>query len=254
MYLFGKEPKLTKIVQSMSYIEGNSNKDIGNINLLPFAMSVFFTAFTGGWYLYDMYLNSNEMKTKIQQLEGALEEIVVRQDIHADVLHEQDQRIREKKNYDETEELHEGVYQAWKGEYNYSHPELQVGFEMVVQIWREKVSTMGKNQEWLGWDESDDTSCTVRDFYLGNSNPEFEWEFTEKDSGKHLFVAETTDTFINGWDSTIKMKISVKTFDRSLLSRFISEESFEKNKTMNKVLKDCINEKRIKWSHVLVDV
>lgn len=220
-------------------------------NLVPFTLSVFITAFTGGWYLYDVYLKNKATEERVQELEETIDELNTRLEVHADTLHEQDQRIREKKNYDEADEVYEGIYQAWKGFYERRNPETnESDFEIKIQVWREKISTVGKNQEWVGWNEEYDTSCVVRDFYLGNSNPEFQWKCLEGTT----FVAETSDIFINGWDSTIKLRVTVKAADKNKLVSFVSDKSFDTDKTMNKVLKECINEKRIKWSRVLIEV
>lgn len=249
--------------------------------------SIAFTMFLGacfaGFYAYDMYKKYKETESSVKELEQEIGEVESIQQTHSDILQEHEQRLREKKNFDESEEVQEGKYQAWIGTYEKYSLLQELLIEMEITILRKKISTIKKNQEWVSWDKSEDGSVTVRDFYMGNYNPQFEWEFVERDcyGNDHYLEISMCDTFINGWDSTISIDITAKvsrptissddeesedddTNDKKseknkseidVLLDFIEESSYDgdDNKLMNKVLKKCIQEKRIQWKRVLID-
>lgn len=200
-------------------------------------LSVVFGACIGGMYLYDLYKKSKEIESSVKELEHEVCEVETLQQTHSDILQEHEQRIREKKNYDESEEIEEGKVQAWKGE--------EENNLCTIQIWREKISTYKKNQEWLSWQECEDASTTVRDFYLGNSNPDFQWSNMNSQTFVSGYVSET---MVNGWDSIIKCKIMITFPSEEHLINYAGSSSY------NAALKKMIDTKSIRWTRCLMDV
>ncbi len=190
-----------------------------------------------GWGLYDLYLKSKSSDTRVEEIEEHLHSVETTQALQTVTLDEIDQRIREKKDYDDTEEIQEDTYQAWKGLYE------KGDLQLSLVIWREKVSTVAKNQEWMEWDGEPDASCTVRDFYLGNGSPDFTWTVRQTDElGVNATVSET---MINGWDSVIKMSIH---FHCPSLDTLMSVQS----EAWNASLKHAMSTNEIVWSRALL--
>jgi hypothetical protein len=208
--------------------------------LASLTLSMFLGACMCGWTLYDLYVKSKRSDDILGEISHSLEETAALQESQAQALVEHDQRIREKKDYDDTEEAEEGKYQAWKG--SVKTPD----FLITIFIWREKISTIRKNQDWLCWDGSNDGSCVVRDFYLGNSNPDFEWKLQKTEDLLHAVVEET---MVNGWDSVVKLKINMGyDSDESLLTYTGTVDSED---IFNAVLKKTIH--LISWERILLD-
>ena len=65
--------------------------------------TMFIGACMGGLYMYDMYKKYKETESSIKELENELGEVETLQQTYSDILLEQEQRLREKKNYDEAE-------------------------------------------------------------------------------------------------------------------------------------------------------
>lgn len=189
----------------------------------PFLLFVA-TSF-GGYSLMELYSKWNEMNTTLETLQKEIEGVKLLQDAQQENLDEHGERLREKKDYDETSEVESGIFQAWRGDLFALH--------MKITIWRVKESSIQKNQEWTAWDGRPDASCIVRDFYLGNGNPEFAW----KESETHVNVDET---LINGWDSVIRISIEME------------RGSEETPLDYNALLKKYVNDGTIQWSRVLI--
>lgn len=208
--------------------------------------SIIFTMCIGacmsGMYMYDMYKKYKETESSIKELEHELGEVEILQQTHSDILQEQEQRIREKKNYDEDDEIDEGKYQAWMA--------ATESREATIQIWREKISTCKKNQEWLGWNGKGDASTIVRDFYLGNSSPEFHWT-TQANSS--YVEANVSETMVNGWDSVVKMSIRFSFPSEKDLCSFAGHDQFQGNITYNAILKKMIDTNSFHWVKCLID-
>lgn len=223
-------------------------QDLVNRDMAPttsLAFSLFISSFVAGFYIYDLFKKSKVTEGRLGELEHVLHETATVQESHSDILQEHDQRIREKQDYNEGEEVQHGKYQAWQGIYTGDHIDFR------VEIVREKESTVQKNASWIYWDRSDDGSCTVRDFYLGNSHPDFSWEI--QSGSDNIMSASVSDTLINGWDSLVKIKmILVASEDR--LVNFTGSESFVGNSTLNVALKKMVDDKKIQWNRILLDI
>ena len=208
------------------------------------AFTLFISSFLAGFYIYDIIKRNKSTEDRLTELEHVVHETASFQESQSDTLREHDERIREKKDYDETEEIEEGKYQAWMG--FVEDPKIPLTFT----IWREKCSTIKKNLEWTNWDRIQDGSCVVRDFYLGNSNPDFSWSL--KFPSAHTVHAEMYDTLINGWDSVCKIRIILPASKDDILD-FVSQQEFEGSKTMNLVIKKSVEGGVIHWSRILID-
>lgn len=211
-----------------------------------FSLTIFFGAALCGVYFFDLFKRIKQTESDVKELNDKYSEIQQREEFQDDTIQEHEQRIREKKDFDEFEEIEDHKYQAWNGSYKGND------FSMTIRIWREKCSTVKKNQEWVHWDGERDSSCIVRDFYLGNSNPEFSWIFHHLPDSNDM-QAEMRDTLINGWDSVLKIRIDLKAPSKSEILNFLLESSFQGNETTNKVLKKCIDDNLLIWSRILID-
>ncbi len=208
------------------------------------ALSLFFSSFLAGFYIYDIIKRNKSTDDRLSELEHVVNETATLQESQSDTLQEHDNRIREKKDYDESEEIEEGKYQAWMGFVEDSK------MPLTLTIWREKCSTAKKNLEWTNWDRTKDGSCIVRDFYLGNSNPDFFWILQFPSA--HMVHAEMVDTLINGWDSVCKIRLILKASKDDIL-HFVSQREFEGSKTLNLVVKKSVEGGFIHWSRILID-
>jgi len=208
------------------------------------ALTILFTSFLTGFYIYDLVKRNKTTEDRLSDLEHTIHETATLQESQSDTLREHNERIREKKDYDESEEIQEGKYQAWMGFVEDSK------IPLTFTIWREKYSTIEKNLEWTNWDRTQDGSCIVRDFYLGNSNPDFSWVLTFPSA--HTVHAEMHDTLINGWDSVCKIRI-ILTAAKDDILQFVSQQEFEGSKTMNLVVKKSVEDGLIQWSRILID-
>lgn len=193
-----------------------------------------------GWAAYDLYFKQKQSEERVEELEHVFQESNLLQVTHSETLQEHEQRIREKKDYDDTEEVEYGKYQAWKGSV------VNENLALTLLIWREKESTYQKNQQWVHWDGEEDGSCTVRDFYLGNASPDFQWKIGKTEVG---FISTVEETMINGWDSVVKMKITLNYISDNSLSEFVKKDT---PLTFNTVLKQCIDTKCIVWEKTLL--
>lgn len=207
-------------------------------------LAFLFSATLTGFYLYETHAKFRLLEKKVNDIEYTAHETESLQETQADALHECAERIREKKDYDELEEVEDGKYQAWNGVVCDSKMELQ------ILIWREKESTVKKNQDWTSWDKTPDGSCIVRDFYLGNGSPDFSWNVFS--DANDIVSAKLFDTLINGWDSVCKIQIVLKVSKESL-SSFVEKETFEGSQTCNLLLKKCVEKGLIQWSRILID-
>lgn len=214
-------------------------------SLIPITFSFVTSTCIAGWYLYYLYNKSEVNEKRLDATVEKVRDILDIQDLQSEALDEFNTRVCEKKDYDDSEEIDEGKYQSWKGTY------ASETIELTVAITREKESTIKKNQEWTSWNSTPDGSCTVRDFYLGNSHPDFSWD-VQVDTDT-MYEASVSDTLINGWDSVIKVTIQMKTTRENLLS-LTSSQFYNGSPTLNAALKKILDANSIQWSKVLLDV
>lgn len=232
----------------MNFIETIPNEVLHADTPAHLAVLFFCGLVLSGIYYLDSqqrYKHTEEnivaLNKHIKELEDSLQEL---SQVQEDQAEEQDQRIREKKDYDESDEVESDKYQAWRG---YFHDQYM---KAEISIWRQKISTIRKNQEWLAWDGKEDASCIVRDFYLGNGQPDFNWTFEETPYSMHGSLEET---LVNGWDSVIKFSIQLTLPPRNNLD-FVKTEEKDTNKLMNLVLQKFVRNNMIQWSKVLLSV
>jgi hypothetical protein len=202
------------------------------------AVSLFLGGFVGGWYLYDLFVKQKTLDDRIYDVSGHVDHLDSLQNAQSEILCEHDQRIREKKDYDEGEEVDEAVYQGWRG-----ISSSDSGTSLSILIWREKLSTLAKNRQWADWLGQQDGACTVRDYYIGNLHPDFTWAVDEVEGA---LCASVRETMVNGWDSVVKLKILAYGQDDSVADR--------SNQTWNQILKGAIEKNTIKWSKELIPV
>ena len=207
-----------------------------NASPLPFLFFVI-SAF-GGYLCVDLFHKWNQRNLSFENLQTEVEDLRSLQEAQQMTLTEHSERIREKQDYDETSEVEQDVFQAWRGDIDHER------FRMKITIWRVKKSTIQKNQEWTGWNGLPDASSIVRDFYLGNSNPEFPWKETDT-------CAEVDETLINGWESIIRVTIVLEKKE-DLLPFLYNYPSNGMSIDYNLLLKKCVNEGLIQWSRVLI--
>ena len=216
------------------------DQDIESKDMAPYSIltSLFILgASIGGMYIYTLL-------KKTEEIEWTMYNVSSNEEVQDAILKEHDQRIREKNDYDETDELEEDVYQGWSGKYYVDN------LKITITLWREKVSTVKKNQEWRAWTGEKNGSCVVRDFYLGNSNPDFQWKtMTVGD----IYSGLVTETMINGWDSLVKLEILVYgPAKEEILSYMKTDEKESDNSLFNSFLKKTIDETLIEWSRVVI--
>jgi hypothetical protein len=240
-----------------SFITGFDEQEVISRDMPP-SVAVGFSVFLGacmtGFCLYDMYLKQKDTEKKLKEYEERLAEIEATEEAQDQTLQEHDIRIREKKDYDESEEIEEGKYQCWKG-YNEKYTlDMELGFTLKIRLWKEAFNTYKKNHEWVN--QEDSTTNPVCDYYLGNRNPDFDWECVQKDlfAGEKLLTADVSETFVDGWDNTVRLRITISCSDWQNIVDFIEEDSYHGDVTLNKLLKKCIHEGHISWSRYLIDV
>lgn len=137
-----------------------------------------------------------------------------------------------KQDIDVKNTLQEDIYQGWTGTYADGENSL------LLYIIRQKTTSKRKNDTWIEWDGSEDTSVTSRNFYLGNLDPSFSWSFEKRESD---IQASVQDTLMDGWNSVVHMK-----FDA-----FIKEEE-DTDEKMNLFFKQLIVNNRIEWEKILL--
>jgi hypothetical protein len=224
--------------------QGMASKDA----FTSLTLSFFVGSCTAAWYIYYLYKKTDFLESKLAKLDTDVYVVQEEQIVQSNTIEDHDHRIREKQDYDEGDDLEEGKYQAWEGRFHKDDIELK------MYIWREKISTKNKNQEWISWnkmEDKEDSSVVVRDFYLGNSDPEFKW-LLESDM-KDLYRLVVKDTMINGWDSLIKIEITLSCTKKEHLAEFIGATSYQYDKTTNALLQKCILNKSIEWKKILLN-
>ena len=144
------------------------------------------------------------------------------------------------------ESIEEGKYQAWKGE---------VPGELDVLIVREKLGTHKSNQSWQVWDVKDNGSVKVRDFYINSCSAD--WTFV-KDSSS--LIASIDDVLINGWNSVVRLKVTIKKPLTAIVRGTITYANFDKHgdemaqkQFMTETVLQKELSKKIQWQRVLVD-
>jgi hypothetical protein len=208
-------------------------------------LTVLCATVVGGLYLYDLIKKSKTYDENLGALGQTVRDMTTLYEAHTDTLDEHDERIREKKDYDDSEEIEEGKHQTWRGAY------MGDTVQVNLIIWRVKESSIKKNQDWISWNGVRDSSCIVRDFYLGNSNPDFSWSL-ETTTGA-VYKATVTDTMINGWDSIIKLELTIVSTKENALD-FTQTTSFNDSDTFNSILKKVVDQNLIQWSRGLVSM
>ncbi len=207
-------------------------------------ITIFLGSVLGGFYFLDVLRRWKSVDSQIDELEHLLHDVTSIQEAHADTIQEYDQRIREKKDYDASEEIQEGKHQAWRGIYHSMYRKIE------ITIWRQKYSTVQKNQDWTAWDSTDNASTVVRDFYLGNSQPDFQWTVV---ATENFLSGTVSETLVNGWDSIIKIQITMTMPSKESLLEFTTQEYYNGSPTWNLALKKVVDEKLIEWSRILID-
>jgi hypothetical protein len=214
------------------------------------AFTFLLSSCTAGWYIYTLLKKVDVLEHKLSKLDTDVYVVQEEQIVQSNTIEDHDHRIRQKQDYDESDEIDNGKYQAWLGNFGKDDIALK------IYIWRDKLSTRNKNQEWISWQkekegEQEDSSVIVRDFYLGNSNPEFKW-LLESDM-KDLYRLVVKETMTNGWNSLIKIEITLSCSKKEHLSEFVGMKNYNYDETTNAVLQKCIQEKLIDWRKILMD-
>lgn len=206
------------------------------------SLTIFLGAVLGGFYFFDWLQRWKKTEEKIQEIEQRLHETTSMVEAQADTIHEHEQRIREKQDYDETDETEEGKYQAWRGEYHQEYRKVE------IHLWREKLTKIKENQGWVAWAGQKDGSTTVRDFYLGNEHPEFQWDVEEC---AYFYTTKVSETFVENWDNVIRLDITMTFVSKQDVMDFLDTSEFWPNLTMNLALKKVLESKDLSWKRVL---
>jgi hypothetical protein len=208
------------------------------------AIAMFLGAAIGGYYCLDTIKRWTTLEKQVAQLEVEVHESEAIEQANSQLLEDIDQRLREKQDYDEADEIQEATYQAWKGEYT------EEAFRVEIQLWREKEVTIKENQEWTSLAPTrKDSSIASRDFYLGNLHPEFQWEVREGD----YYITTVRETFVESWDTSIKLEICMTFPSKESLLQFVEQPSSNGNPTVNAALKKCLETSLIEWQKVIID-
>lgn len=206
--------------------------------------SLFLSMGIVGWGLYELYSKTKTSEQRFNEIEDHLHSVETAHIVQTVTAQELEQRLREKKDYDDTEEIQEDTYQAWKGLYE------KGDLQLSIVIWREKLSSVAKNQQWLDWDGQADASCTVRDFYLGNGSPDFAWMVRQTD--EFGFNATVSETMVNGWDSVIKMSLHLHCPSLRTLIEDENGMADTPSETCNGMLGRVVSTNGITWSRALL--
>lgn len=144
------------------------------------------------------------------------------------------------------ESIDEGKYQAWKGE---------VPDELDVVIVREKLGTHKSNQLWQVWDGKDNGSVKVRDFYINSCSAD--WTFVNDSAS---LIASLDDVLINGWNSVVRIKVTIKKPLTAIVRGTITYAKFDNHgdemaqkQFMTETVLQKELSKKIQWQRVLVD-
>lgn len=209
----------------MSVIPGADTYSRGMSDSTALAWSFLLGLGATGYALYELYHMTFKNEKDIHIVSGWYGSYAIRV-----------ARVAERIDTLETmDEVELGKNQAWQGLWT------EDDFTLSITIWRQKDSTVRKNEEWMEWNGEEDASCTVRDFYLGNSTPDFLWSVEESETEA---VGRVSETLINGWDSVIQVRI------RSVgPSKTTIEEKFG---SFNGLLKHAIASKSIEWSRQIL--
>lgn len=152
------------------------------------------------------------------------------------ILYYFDQKIKRleatKKDFDMLETIEPDMYQSWLGSFTDGSTCV-----LVTIVWK-KCNTAKSNVEWLNWDKSEDESVINRNFYLGNTDPSFDWSISE--NGLSHMKAEVNDMLTDGWNTLIQYKITA----------FIQES--KTNDELNALLKKLILQGQLEWERSLI--
>lgn len=207
------------------------------------SFALFFGVALSGFYFYDLLQRWHKTDEHVSQFDTKVQKLSMIQDAQTDVIEEHEQRIREKKDYDESDEVQHEKYQAWKGEY-FDEPR-----KVEISLSRKKETTVKENQEWIVWEGESNASVTARDYYLGNLNPDFQWEIRE---GEDYYILVAMESFVESWNSVILLEIFMTFPSQQSLLEFTEQTSFNGNPTINLALKKCLEEKKLQWQRVLI--
>lgn len=212
-------------------------------------------ALTTSYILYglrrDINTNTSDLENQKAELDDALnnlDDLLVKsanlpEKVEVDHLHSKVDTLEEEI---EAERTQEGKYQAWKG---------VVADELDVLIVREKLGTHSSNEAWVNWDGKQNGSVTVRDYYLNSCSAD--WTFVKDTTN---FTATLDEVMINGWNSVIRLKITIKKPLTSIVggkttyAKFdnYGDEMVQKQfMTMTVLQKELLN--KVQWQRVLVD-
>jgi len=207
------------------------------------SFALFFGVALSGFYFYDLLQRWHKTDEHVSQFDTKVQKLCMIQDAQTDVIEEHEQRIREKKDYDESDEVQHDKYQAWKGEY-FDEPR-----KVEISLSRKKETTLKENQEWIVWEGESNASVTARDYYLGNLNPDFQWEIRE---GEDYYILVAMESFVESWNSVILLEIFMTFPSQQSLLEFTEQTSFNGNPTINLALKKYLEEKKLRWQRVLI--
>jgi hypothetical protein len=212
---------------------------------MSLAIAMFLGAALGGYYCIDTIKRWTALEKQVAQLEIDVHESDAIEQANSQLLEEVEQRLREKKDYDEADEIQEAKYQAWRGEYT------EETCKVEIQLWREKEMAIKENQEWTSLTLTrKDSSIASRDFYLGNLHPEFQWEVRE---GDYYYITTVRETFVESWGTSIKLEIFMTFPSKESLLQFVEQPSSNGNLTLNAALKKCLETNLIQWQKILID-
>lgn len=139
-----------------------------------------------------------------------------------------------KQDIDSSGEIEETVYPSWSGSYADGEDSL------LITIVRQKFCSKKKNDAWVSWDGADDASVVSRNYYLGNSDPSFDWNIQEREFDTK---ATAKETMTDGWDSLVHIK----------LTAFVNK-SIQTSTDVNTFLKRLLEQNRIEWQKTLVEL
>jgi hypothetical protein len=199
----------------------------------------------------DINTNTSELEDQKAELDDALnnlDDLLLKsanlaEKVEVDHVHS---KVSALEDEIEAERTQEGKYQAWKG---------VVADELDVLIVREKLGTHSSNEAWVNWDGKQNGSVTVRDYYINSCSAD--WKFIKNTTN---FTATLDEVMINGWNSVVRLKVTIKKSLSAIVRGTITYANFDNHgdemaqkqfMTATVLQNELFN--KIQWSRVLVD-